>query len=125
MVGNGARAAWALAFVLSGVTLGCSDDDESEESTESGSCNSIAAAYACSEVEGDSEAVAFERAYCDDVGDTWSSEPCPTADLIGCCYFDFGSEAYLDCAYVGHIDSAAMLEQYCSDSYGEWHAGSR
>jgi len=107
------------------VTLGCSDDDESEESTESGSCNSIAAAYACSEVEGDSEAVAFDREFCEEIGDTWTSEPCPTTDLIGCCYYELGSDEYRDCYYVGHIDSAATLEQSCIDSYAEWRSGSR
>jgi hypothetical protein len=125
MVGNFARAGLFAVLIASGMSLGCSDDDDTEEATESGSCNSIAAIFECSEVEGDSDAVAFEREYCDDVGDTWSSEPCPTADLIGCCFYDFGSEAYRDCSYVGHIDSAMTLEQNCVDSYGEWHAGSR
>jgi hypothetical protein len=124
MVGNLARVV-VVTLLSSVLALGCSDDDDAEEETESGSCNSIAAVYVCSEVEGNSEAVALEREYCDDVGDTWSSEPCPTANLIGCCYLDFGSEAYRDCAYVGHIDTPTDLEQMCVDSYGEWHAGSR
>jgi hypothetical protein len=124
MVGTFARVV-VVMFVSSGLTLGCSDDDDAEEPKEFGSCNSIAAVDECSEVEGDSEAVAFERDYCDDVGDTWTDEPCPTADLIGCCFYDFGSEAYRDCSYVGHINTPTDLEQMCVESYGEWHAGSR
>jgi hypothetical protein len=127
MVGKGARAALVALFVVSGVTLGCSeDDDEAEGETESGSCNAIAAVFECYEVDGHPDAVAGEQEYCQvDAGDIWSGEPCPTTDLIGCCFYELGGDEYRDCYYVGHLDTPTALEQSCVESYAEWRPGSR
>jgi hypothetical protein len=111
MVGNVARVALIAVLISSGLMLACSDDDDEdgEGPTESGSCNGIAAISECTEVAGSSEAIEFDREFCEEIGDTWTSEPCPTTDLIGCCYYEIGSDEYRDCYYVGHIDSAATL----------------
>jgi hypothetical protein len=124
MLGNLTRVA-LVVFHASALTLGCSDDDP-EERTESGSCNAIVAISECSEVEGSPDGVMYEREACEEIGDTWTTEPCPTANLLGCCVFEFAGDVFRDCYYVGHVDPVTAHEETCLvDSQGEWRPGSR
>jgi hypothetical protein len=123
MVGN-ARAVVVAVLASSGLTPGCSDDDEdSVNATRSGSCNGINVVYTCDEYEGDSDAIADERQFCEDIGDTWSSEPCPSTDLIGYCVwlYPVDPDQTRTYFYVGHPDSLTQIEQSCVDYNGEWH----
>ena len=114
-----------VALVSSCLAPGCSDDedDDNVNATQSGSCNGISVVYKCYEYEGDADAIAEERQLCEDIGDKWSSEPCPTTDLIGYCVWEYPIDPDLTRTYfyVGHPDSSTQLEQSCIDYNGDWH----
>ena len=126
MVGNTSRAV-CLGLFLAFPCVGCSDDDDEEEGdTESGTCNGVAVFSTCTEIEGDAELIAEEERICTDGGDTWTTEPCPVADLLGCCRYTFGPEKYLECFYTGYPATAMELQMDCVDILeGSWTTGGR
>ncbi len=116
-----------MAFVFGAFAVGCSDDDEKSESEPKvfGSCNEVAEAQSCMEVNGSAPTIDDEREFCEGFG-TWSSELCPTTDLIGCCSYTFDSDAYRDCYYTGYPAMADELAAECTDDfYGTWTNGGR
>jgi hypothetical protein len=121
MVGSPSRAVLCILF-LTIQAFGCSDDDD-DPKRESGTCDGSVSGYTCTEVEGDAAVISDEREFCSDLGDTWATEPCPTANLVGCCRYEFGGGNYLECNYTGHPDAAP--EETCTFWDGTWSAGSR
>ena len=106
--------------------LACSDDDDDdEEQVATGTCNGAAVNLTCSELEGSSEFIDEERQWCEDLGDTWSTEPCPTTYLLGCCREPFGEDWYLDCYYTGYTLTAMELEEQCILFEGAWTYGAK
>jgi hypothetical protein len=126
MVGNTLRGIVMGLLVLTAQTLGCSEDDE-EEARSTWSCEAIAAFSACDDFTADAETLTDEQEFCgeDDPYFTWNDAPCPTTDLIGCCYSEFDGVEYRACYYTGYPDTVAQLEQYCIDFDSEWRVGSR
>ena len=124
MVGKSSRVAWyAFLFALSCVA--CSDDDEGE-ATESGTCNGLTLGYNCTEYEGSPSFIDDVRQTCEELGDAWTTEPCPTADLVGCCRETFGSDVFLGCYYTGYPGTPMELEEQCTVEFGgSWTTGTR
>jgi hypothetical protein len=121
MVGNTLRAAgfaWLVAL-----SVACSDDDEKEE-TASGTCDGSALGYTCTEIEGSPATIDDEREACAEFNDTWTTEPCPTQGMIGCCRTTFAGDQYRECYYTGYTLTAMELEEDCRDFYeGTWTTG--
>jgi hypothetical protein len=125
MAGNTPRGIVMGVALLTAQILGCSDDDEEQAKT-TGSCESIATFQVCNDFTADAETIADEREFCE--GDSeyiWRDAPCPTTDLIGCCYDDFAGDEYRECYYTGYSEPATELEQACMDFDAEWRPGSR
>ena len=122
MVGIALRAA-CFALLVAFPCVGCSDDDEKEE-TASGTCDGTAAGYTCTEITGAKATIDDEREACAEFGDTWTSEPCPTLDIIGCCRTTFAGDVYNECYYTGQSLTAMELEEDCRDFFdGTWTLG--
>jgi hypothetical protein len=125
MVGNTSRAVCLVLF-LAFPCVGCSDDDEEGLETESGTCNGVAGFSTCTQVEGDPQLVLEEGEFCVANGDTWTTDPCPTADLIGCCRTADDEVAFLECYYAPYSATAMELEEECVDFFeGTWTTASR
>jgi hypothetical protein len=73
---------------------GCGD------SPSSGTCLVIAVSK-CFEVTGDAASVSAQQMSCGEADGTWSSDPCPTQSLIGCCAFTLGALQFRECFYTG------------------------
>lgn len=101
--------------------VGCSDDEGGDPKRESGTCDETLVDYICIEIEGTSDAITDEQEICSDVGGTWTTEPCPTANLVGCCSYEFGGSNYRECNYTGHPDSTP--EESCMFWDGTWSPG--
>ena len=112
-------------LVFAAFAVGCSDDDEKSKSEpkEFGSCNEIADGQTCKEIEGSAATLEDERGFCDGFG-TWSTERCPTTDLLGCCAYDLEGDMYRDCYYAGYPATAEELAVECGDFDGSnWTDG--
>ena len=59
----------------------------------------------CIETTADEAVIANQNMACTEAGGTWSSDPCPTASLIGCCAFTQGSVSFRECFYTGSPDT--------------------
>jgi hypothetical protein len=55
----------------------------------------------CIEATGDEAAISNQGMVCTETGGTWSSQPCPTENLIGCCDFALGGVDFSECFYTG------------------------
>ena len=125
MIGKALRAV-GFALLVALACVGCSGDDEEEEPIESGTCNGATGFSAtCTEIEGDPSLIEGERQLCAEDGDVWTTEPCPTTDLLGCCRSSLGNDQYLECYYPGYHLTAEELEDQCVGFEGTWTAGSR
>lgn len=115
-----------LTLVFVTFAVGCSDDDEKAESEPKvfGSCNEVADAQSCMEVNGSASTIEDEQEFCEGFG-TWSSDLCPTTDLLGCCAYTFDGDAYRDCYYTGYLATADELAVECDDFEGHWTPGGR
>jgi hypothetical protein len=132
MVGSSLRVV-VLGFLFAFPCVACSDDDDGDDgeevAIETGTCNGVVAGGStCTEFKAEDWVIADEQMFCTDVGDVWTNEPCPvTVDLLGCCRYTFiEGEAYLECYYTGHFQTAAELAEECVDFLeGTWTAGGR
>jgi hypothetical protein len=93
-----------VLFVLVGsvalVATACGDDDEGGSSETLGTCDRRDTDFHCIERRGTPAAIEDQEDGCDQAGGTWSDEPCPSEDLVGCCEYTFG-DRYRECFYVG------------------------
>jgi hypothetical protein len=125
MVGRSARVVGTV-IVLAAFAIGCSDDDEKAKSEpkEFASCNEVADGQACTEIDGSAATIEEERGFCEGYG-IWSTELCPTTDLLGCCAYKFEGDSYRDCYYTGYPATADELTYECDFDDGKWTTGGR
>jgi len=114
-----ALRAGVLVLVFTMQTSGCSDDEAAEDEQESGTCRGIEVAYYCTEVTGGDDQIESERLSCRSFGGTWTTGPCPTANLIGCCRYRFADGVDRECYYTGR-DITGVVENCTQDLEGEW-----
>lgn len=78
--------------------------------------------YQCLEVTGPSRDVSNSRSACGDAGGTWSAEPCPEEDSLGCCLYSLFGMEFRECVYVG--STATNVPTTCETTYGgTWEPG--
>ena len=115
-----------MALLFGAFAIACSEDDDEKAESEPkvfGSCNEIAEGQRCMEVNGSASTIEDEQGFCEGFG-TWSADPCPTTDRIGCCASTVDGDAYRDCYYTGFGATADDLAAECvSDFYGTWTLG--
>jgi hypothetical protein len=100
---------WAPAVVL----LGCGDDDEKGGAEARGTCDLRAVSHKCIELH-DASSIDFENQKdgCNENDGEWSTDACPSEELIGCCDYEFGN-TFRECFYTGITSD---YEAYCRDT---------
>jgi hypothetical protein len=100
------------------VATACGDDGDDGEGGGGdmlGTCDRRDSAFHCIERRGAPAAIEDQEDGCDQAGGSWSNEPCPSEDLVGCCEYTFG-DRYRECFYVGTaVDDP---EGYCTGMAG-------
>src|SRR5262245_61541729 len=93
----------ATAFVTVSLAAGvpaCGSDDEGKSGATHGTCDLRNDHFSCIERNGTAAAIEDQKQGCLDAGGSWSNDPCPSEDLVGCCSYTFGDEFH-ECFYVG------------------------
>ena len=91
----------SLALLLTAAALAACNDESSETTTPDptyGTCDRVALVGGCIESTGPAPSIANQKTGCEDAGGTWTSEPCPDADQLGCCTYTFGLD-FRECWY--------------------------
>src|SRR5262245_5275892 len=91
------------------------------DSANYGTCD-MPAMSKCIESTGPTPSIRNQQTGCADAGGSWSSDPCPTANLIGCCTYTFGLK-FRECFYTGA--ATTNPETYCTSTWddGVWTPG--
>jgi hypothetical protein len=110
------RSAGLLLLVFLGSSCGGSGG-----SATYGTCD-MPATSKCIESTGPAPSIGNQRTGCADAGGSWSSDPCPTANLVGCCSYTFGLQ-FRECFYTGA--GTTNPEIYCTMTWddGVWTPG--
>jgi len=89
------------ALVLVSVALSACGDDSTDDAAPAptyGTCDRITWVGGCIESTGTPINIANQKKGCEDAGGTWSSNPCPALDQVGCCTYTFGMD-FRECWY--------------------------
>ena len=90
-----------VLVMLSAAMTACGGDSKSNNNSPPatyGTCDRIALVGGCIESTGTAIDIVNQKKGCQDAGGTWTSEPCPDANQVGCCTYTFGMD-FRECWY--------------------------
>jgi hypothetical protein len=107
-----------IAAVITATLAACSGSEE--DTTPGGTCI-LSDLTECTQVTGDAATIEMIESDCRADGDTWTSGPCPTEGLIGCCTFHWTSVEQRSCFYPDP-ERVWDPEAWCAGVSGVWVA---
>jgi hypothetical protein len=105
------RVLGAVLALSSPFVLAACGDDEDDSGPTSGTCDLRTVNFSCIEREATPAEIESQEDFCDQNGGTWSLDPCPTEDLVGCCSYVYG-DPFNQCFYEGTTTDGAS---FCAD----------